>query len=194
VIDDSIIVVSGLPRSGTSMMMKMLESGGLETLTDNLRAADDSNPLGYYEDERVKRLRDGNHEWLASAVGRVVKVVSPLLEYLPTRHSYKLIFMLRSVDEIVASQARMLARNGQGAGRGTDAALAALYHAHLRKAESWLAAQRNLALMYMAYRDVIEDAEGSAIRIRRFLEVPLDQDAMVRAVDSGLYRERRERP
>src|SRR6266705_1802013 len=101
---DCIIIVSGLPRSGTSMMMRMLEAGGIEAMKDNLRPADDSNPVGYYEDARVKRLRDGSHEWLESAIGKVVKVVSPLLEYLPRRHSYKLIFMLRSVEEIVASQ------------------------------------------------------------------------------------------
>jgi hypothetical protein len=190
VIEDSIIIVSGLPRSGTSMMMRMLESGGLQIVADNRRPADDSNPMGYYEDERVKQLRDGYHEWLGSAIGKVVKVVSPLLEYLPRRHSYRLIFMLRGVEEIVASQARMLSRNGHDPGKGTGADLAGIYREHLRTVESWLVDQPNLDTMYTDYRDIIEDAEGHAIRIGRFLERQLDRHSMVSAVDRSLYRER----
>jgi hypothetical protein len=159
-------------------------------VTDNLRSADDSNPMGYYEDERVKQLRDGYHEWLESAIGKVVKVVSPLLEYLPTRHCYKLIFMLRSVEEIVASQRRMLSRTGEDAGEGNDEELAAVYRKHLSKVESWLADQPNLDTMYLGYRDIIEDPEGNSIRVSRFLERQLDHHSMVSVVDRGLYRER----
>ena len=191
-LEDCIIIVSGLPRSGTSMMMRMLESGGIEVVTDNLRIADDSNPMGYYEDERVKQLRDGYHEWLESAIGKVVKVVSPLLEHLPTRHSYKLIFMLRSVEEIVTSQRRMLSRTGQDAGKGTDEELAAVFRKHLRRVESWLAERPNLDTMYVRYRDIIEDAEGHAIRISRFLGRQLDHQSMVSVVTRSLYREREE--
>jgi len=188
----SIILVSGLPRSGTSMMMRLLEAGGLELVTDGLRPADDSNPMGYFEDERVKRLQAGDHEWLESAAGKAAKVVSPLLEHLPTQHGYKLIFMLRSVEEIVASQRRMLWRGGQGAGAGTDAELADVYRTHLRRIESWLAAQPHLDTMYVGYRDVIEAPEVNAIRIGRFLGRQLDHRAMVDMVDPSLYRERAE--
>ena len=185
----SIIVVSGLPRSGTSMMMRMLESGGLDAVTDHRRTADASNPAGYYEDERVKRLRDGEHQWLESASGKVVKVVSPLLEYLPARYAYKLIFMLRSVSEIVASQRHMLARQGDPQ-EVDDEAMAARYRRHLTTIESWLVDQPHLDTMYVRYRDVTEDPGGHAIRIGRFLERRLDHDAMVSAVDRSLYRER----
>jgi hypothetical protein len=188
----SVIIVSGLPRSGTSMTMRMLEAGGLEVVTDNLRAADDSNPMGYYEDARVKQLRDGYHEWLASATGKAVKVVSPLLEHLPTRHSYQLIFMLRPVEEILASQRRMLSRSGQDAGKGTDEELTSAYRKHLTRIESWLADQPNLDTMYVRYRDILDDPEGNAIRIGRFLGRPLDQRSMVGVVDRSLYRERDE--
>jgi hypothetical protein len=189
---NSIVVVSGLPRSGTSMMMRMLQAGGLELVSDNLRAADDGNPMGYYEDERVKQLQDGNHQWLDSAIGKAVKVVSPLLEYLPRRHSYKVIFMLREVEEIVASQRRMLLRSGQTA--ESDAELGALYRRHLTGVESWLAGQPNLDSLYLTYRDIIEDARTNAIRISRFSGRQLDHQSMIRVVDQGLYRERSQPP
>lgn len=185
---DYIMVVSGLPRSGTSMMMRMLEAGGLPVVADEMRIADADNPMGYYEDERVKQLRDGFHQWLESAIGKVVKVVSPLLEDLPRCHRYKLIFMLRNVEEIVASQRRMLARAGQPA--KDDSGLAALYRRHLRTVESWLVAQAHLDTLYLNYRDVIEDPQTNAIRIGRFAERRLDHQSMIRVVDQSLYRER----
>lgn len=188
----SIIVVSGLPRSGTSLLMQMLEAGGVEVVTDRLRTADDSNPLGYFEDERVKRLRDGDDEWVAAAAGKAIKVVSPLLQYLPARYSYKLIFLLRSVEEILASQRRMLSRLGQDAGSGNDTELASAYRAHLTSMEPWLAARPHLETMYLHYRDLVEDPDGNAIRISRFVGRRLDTAAMVKAVDPTLYRERHE--
>jgi hypothetical protein len=187
-----IILVSGLPRSGTSMMMRMLAAGGIEVVTDGRRPADDSNPLGYFEDERVKRLQAGDHEWLASATGKAAKVVSPLLEHLPTERFYQLIFMLRSVEEIVASQRRMLGRAGRQGDTGTDDELADVYRAHLRRIESWLVAQPHLDTMFVGYGDVIEAPEVNAIRIARFLGRQLDRGAMVGIVDPRLYREREE--
>jgi len=108
----AIIIVSGLPRSGTSMMMKMLEAAGLEILTDHLRAADDNNPKGYYEFERVKQLKAGDFDWLPQARGKVVKIISALLEYLPNQYEYKIIFMRRNMDEVLSSQRQMLMRDG----------------------------------------------------------------------------------
>jgi hypothetical protein len=174
------------------MMMRMLEAGGLEAMNDNVRPADDSNPLGYYEDQRVKGLRQGLDAWLGLALGKVVKVVSPLLEYLPPGHSYKLIFMLRSVEEIVASQRQMLSRAGQDAGEGTDEKLAAVYRKHLRTVERWLAGQAGFDTTYVRYRDILKDPEGNAIRLSRFLGRQLDCEAMVRVVDWNLYRERQD--
>jgi hypothetical protein len=171
--------------------MRMLESGGLDAVTDHRRTADASNPAGYYEDDRVKRLRDGEHQWLESASGKVVKVVSPLLEYLPARYAYQLIFMLRSVSEIVASQRRMLARRGDPP-QEDDVAMAARYRRHLSTIESWLVDQAHIDTMYVRYRDVTADPAGHVIRISRFLARQLDCDAMVSAVDRSLYRERDE--
>ena len=108
---NTIAIVSGLPRSGTSMLMKMLEAGGLKPLTDRVRAADEDNPKGYYEFERVKRL-EKDKEWLPEARGRAVKIISMLLKHLPPGFSYKILFMLRSMDEVLASQTQMLVGGG----------------------------------------------------------------------------------
>ena len=110
---EPIVVVSGLPRSGTSMMMKMLEAGGIPPVTDELRTADDDNPKGYYEFERVKQMDKGDTAWVADAQGKVVKVISALLKHLPSSHNYQVIFLRRHMSEILASQRKMLIRRGE---------------------------------------------------------------------------------
>ncbi len=172
------------------MMMRMLEAGGLHVVTDRARPPDHDNPAGYYEDERVKQLRDGHHQWLDGAVGKAVKVVSPLLEYLPARLSYKLIFMHRAMNEILASQRRMLHRAGQEAAREDDETLGAVYASHLSRVQSWLAGRSNMDTLYLRYRDVVDEPEHSAVRISRFLGRELDSRAMAQVVDRGLYRSR----
>jgi len=109
---DTVVIVSGLPRSGTSMVMQMLVAGGVQILSDGLRAADDDNPLGYFEDERVKHLH-ANADWLKGARGRAIKVVAPLLPYLPNDQNYRIVFNERNVDEVLASQVQMMARRGE---------------------------------------------------------------------------------
>jgi hypothetical protein len=110
---ERIVVVSGLPRSGTSMMMKMLEAGGIPVLTDYEREADEDNPKGYFEFERVKNLKDGDDAWLPQAKGKVVKVIAALLTDLPSSYEYEVIFMRRAMPEILASQRQMLIRRGE---------------------------------------------------------------------------------
>jgi hypothetical protein len=100
--DSEIIVVSGLPRSGTSLMMQMLEAGGQTVLVDHVRKADSDNPEGYYEYEAVKDLSKGETVWLAEAQGKAVKVISALLEFLPVEYTYRVIFMRRRIPEILA--------------------------------------------------------------------------------------------
>ena len=117
---DHVVVVSGLPRSGTSMMMKMLEAGGLSPLIDGEREADEDNPKGYYEFERVKQLPKGDYGWLEDAQGRVVKVISGLLVHLPPTHDYRVVFMRRAMPEILASQRKMLVRRGENSDQVSD--------------------------------------------------------------------------
>src|SRR5262245_294181 len=146
-----VTVVSGLPRSGTSLMMRMLDMGGRPPLTDGVRAADPDNPRGYYEYERVKQLPKGDHAWLPDARGRAVKVISALLEHLPDGYEYRVIFMRRRMEEVMASQREMLVRRGEAADATTDAAMTALFDKHLHRIEGWFAAQPHVRRLDVDY-------------------------------------------
>ncbi len=185
-----ITVVSGLPRSGTSLMMKMLEAGGLAPLTDGLRAADPDNPEGYYEFERAKGLPRGDTAWLPEAQGRAVKVISALLEALPAGHDYRVIFMRRRMAEVLASQRKMLARRGEPADAIPDARLAPIMEKHLAKVAAWLAGQPQVATLDVDYNALVADPQPWAEAVNRFLGGGLDVDRMVAAVRPDLYRNR----
>jgi hypothetical protein len=188
--NEAITIVSGLPRSGTSMMMKMLEAGGLEPLTDNIRTADEDNPKGYFEFERVKQI-EHDKAWLEDARGRVVKLISALLKHLPTSHTYKIIFMRRAMTEILASQRQMLVRRGEPTDTVPDDKMAAMFEKHVAQVESWLAAQPNIETIYVSYNEVLSDSRTHAGRINSFLGGSLNVDAMAGVVDHALYRQKR---
>ncbi len=184
-----ITIVSGLPRSGTSMMMRMLDAGGMPILTDGERKADLDNPQGYYEFEQVKQLAH-DKTWLANADGKAVKVVSLLLYDLPTDLQYKVIFMERKMEEILASQARMLQNRNVDQPTG-DAEMYTHFDTHLRKVKEWLCARSNLSVHYCKYNDVVAHPSRHAEEICRFLDVKLDVEAMACAVRIDLYRQRK---
>ena len=168
--DDPIIVVSGLPRSGTSMMMGMLEAGGLELLTDGIRTADEDNPTGYYELERVKDLdKVEDASWLGAAKGKGVKVISFLLQHLPDTFDYKIIFMRRSIDEVLASQSMMLKRRAQSKGGTSDADMTGVFAQHLKKVEALIDRRPNCDVLYIDYREAL-DSPGQDRKAGR--EVP----------------------
>lgn len=185
-----IVVVTGLPRSGTSLMMQMLEAGGVEVLTDGVRKPDEDNPRGYYEFERVKRLPEDTG-WLDEAEGKAVKVVSMLLDKLPGDRNYKVIFMKRKLEEVLVSQAKMLRRLGKPYRPEDDRKLLEVFRKHLRELERWVARQKNMDVIYVSYNEIIEEPRVNAERINRFLGGGLDIDKMVSVVDKQLYRERR---
>lgn len=186
-----LVIVSGLPRSGTSMMMRMLDAGGVPVWTDGLRAADDQNPAGYYELERVKDLdKGGDAGWLREGRGRAVKVISSLLEHLPATNNYQVLFMHRALPEVLESQRKMLAQRGQGHDPHGDAALAAAYEAHLRQTRHVLAHQPGVTALDVTYGDVLADPAAQARRIAGFLGTTLDTARMAAAVDGTLYRNR----
>ncbi len=187
-----ITVVSGLPRSGTSMMMRMLETGGLPVLTDRQRTPDENNPRGYYEFERVKQLRAGDYAWLPEANGKAVKIISALLEHLPPHFTYRVIFMQRDLDEVVASQRKMLDRMGEDHGPAGDEKMKALFREHLLKVEAWLAQQPFLSTLYINYNDLLQEPSGQVERVGDFLGRELETEKMARVVDRNLYRERRQ--
>jgi len=187
-----VYIVSGLPRSGTSLMMKMLEAGGIPPLTDQIREADTDNPKGYYEFERVKQLDKGDTAWVAEAVGKVVKVISALLKYLPPEYEYKVIFVRRSMAEILASQRKMLVHRGEDSAKMDDANMAALFEKHLAATEKWLAEQENVLVLYVHYSDVMADPLTAAQKINVFLGGQLNVMAMAGQIDPQLYRNRQD--
>ena len=185
-----VVIVSGLPRSGTSMAMKMLEAGGLNSVVDNIRTADEDNPKGYYEDERVKDLAEmDDTSWLREARGKVIKVVSSLLNHLPADNAYKVVFMRRNLQEVLASQAKMLERRGE-ASHTDDEELSSMYEAHLEKVQFQLRFRQNFDAMYLNYADVVRDPLSQARIMADFVGGGLDAEKMAAAVDGSLYRNR----
>ena len=187
----AVIIVSGLPRSGTSMMMKMLEAGGIAPLTDEIRTADKDNPKGYYEFERVKKLNEGDVAWLDQAGGKAVKVISALLKHLPADYAYKVIFMHRKIEEVLASQRQMLIRRGEPADSISDEKMTQLFSKHLEQVQAWIAEQPNVDVIYVSYNEILEDPTGNVEKINQFLGNTLDKEKMVSVIDEDLYRQRK---
>jgi hypothetical protein len=188
-----ITIVSGLPRSGTSLMMQMLSAGGIPALTDGQRQADTDNPRGYYEWERIKQLpQDPN--CIAEAEGKVVKVISQLLLALPAGKDYRVIFMERPLPEVVASQNEMIRRRRtHGAGLSESGLIAGL-QAHLNQVNAWLGRRPDIHLHRVQYREVLRDPTQISEEIQRFLDLHLAVQAMAHQVDPSLYRCRSENP
>lgn len=185
-----IVLVSGLPRSGTSMAMKMLAAGGMETIVDDVRTADEDNPKGYFEDERVKDLAQmEDTSWLRAARGKVIKVVSSLLQYLPQDNTYKVVFMRRNLHEVLASQAKMLERRGEENTAG-DEDMLRMCTSHLDKVKFQLRFRDWFDVLYLDFADVVADPETAAKRMNEFLGGGLDVEAMAMQVDPNLYRNR----
>ena len=184
-----IIIVSGLPRSGTSMMMKMLTEGGLSAVVDSLRQADEDNPNGYFEIESSKALKDGHKKWLYDAKGKVVKVISYLLEFLPDDLSYDVIFMEREISEVLASQRKMLQRRNETSSL-SDAEMETQFREHLRAVKYWTARKSNMRILFVKYSQMVEAPELFCKSIVDFLELPLDLKAMQLVPSQSLYRNR----
>lgn len=187
---EAVVVVSGLPRSGTSMLMSMLDAGGIPPITDNIRTADEDNPKGYYEFERVKALDKGDTAWVADAQGKTVKVISALLKYLPVDYEYRVIYIRRNMSEILASQRKMLVRRGEDPDKVDDEQMTALFEKHVSQVEDWLREQPNMQVLFVHYSDILADPENEARRINDFLGGDLQVERMAEAVDPDLYRNR----
>jgi hypothetical protein len=188
-----ITVVSGLPRSGTSLLMQMLAAGGFAVLSDGLRPPDEDNPRGYLEWERIRTLAK-DPTCIAEAEGKAVKVISSLLPYLPMDREYKILFMRRPLGEVVASQGLMLARRGStGPAIKPDAITGAL-EAHLKQVTAWLHGQPRLAVRWVDHRNLLLHAGHESTAIAEFLSIPLDIVAMSKQVVPSLHRQRSEHP
>jgi len=183
-------IVSGLPRSGTSLMMSMLAVGGLEVLTDHLRTPDDDNPVGYFELEDVKKLLAGEHSWLARSNGKAVKVISTLLPYLPNGYHYRIIFMHRAMEEVLASQRKMLINRGETPDKVSDDQMAEMFAKNLQQSEHWINSQAHATRIDINYRQLINNPGPLIAEINIFLGGGLDEEKMLGVINPSLYRQR----
>ncbi|HTS37000.1 MAG TPA: sulfotransferase domain-containing protein [Candidatus Solibacter sp.] len=188
-IEGVITIVSGLPRSGTSLMMQMLAAGGMPILTDSERQADIDNPRGYHEWEPIKQL-PADPDRIDQAEGKAVKVITQLLLSLPRGRDYKVIFMERPLPEVLASQDEMLKRRGpiQAVDRES---LAAAFRDHMKEVAGWLEEREEIPVCRVGYRKLLSDPLCWATTVRDFLGLELNVDAMASQVDLSLYRNRR---
>jgi hypothetical protein len=183
-----IIIVSGLPRSGTSLMMQMLDRGGIEVVTDNIRTADTDNPRGYYEFEQVKKIKQ-DASWLPATRGKAFKMISQLLYDLPATESYRIIFMERDLEETLDSQEKMLRRLGQAAAPRDK--IRAAFTTHLNNLHAWLGRQPHMRVIRVAFAELVERPEGAVRQVGEFLQRRCDIDSMICTVDPALYRNRK---
>ena len=189
--ETGITIVSGLPRSGTSMMMAALEAGGMTLITDHIRCADGNNPKGYFEFEQVKKLPHGEISWLKNAQGKAVKVISALLKYLPDTYRYKVLFLERDIEEILASQKRMLERTGTKEEHPiSDVDMGQALQDHVAQVKSWIKEQDWVQMFPVRYNLILQNPQKEFLKVVNFLELPLDVLSMVKIVDPALYRER----
>lgn len=184
-----IIVVSGLPRSGTSLMMSLLEAAGVPVLQDDARPADESNPRGYYELAAVKRTAS-DPGWVDGAAGRAVKVIHRLLDALPRDRRYRVILMQRPIAEVVASQDRMLARLGEASGGIPAERLSAVLEAQLAEAKTLLEQEDCVEWIAVDYPRLVADPESECDRVIDFLGLDASAAVLARRVDPALHRER----
>lgn len=184
-----VYIVSGLPRSGTSLMMKMLEEGGVEPLIDNIREADVDNPKGYYEFERVKKLPEDTG-WLPQARGKVVKILAELIKHLPDDHHYKIVFMMRDIDEIISSQKKMMIHRGEDPDAVPDSEMRELLRTYLKNLKIFVKNHPKMDACYVSYNDLMREPDLSIEEINDFFNGTLDEGKMRGSIDDKLYRNR----
>lgn len=183
---DFITIVSGLPRSGTSLMMQMLQAGGMSLIMDDKREADIHNPRGYFEFERVKTL-EADNTWMDISHGKCIKILFHLLKYLPPQFYYKVLFMDRDLNEVIKSQDKVL-KEKYSIGSRTDKSLKEMFENELINVHKWLKGQENISYLIIDYKDIIETPLQEAIKIESFLDLPLNKQQMTKVVDPSLYR------
>jgi hypothetical protein len=190
---EPVVVVSGLPRSGTSMMMRMLEAGGLPVLSDAERAADVDNPKGYFELERIKNLeKEQDKSYLREGRGKAVKAISFLIKDLPDDNDYRVIFMRRDLDEVLVSQEKMIERLDQGDTTAEQEAMKEAYRNDIVRTRLHCRKRPNFELIEVHYKATIENRAAACRTVNSFLGGGLDEGAMRDAIDAALYRNRGE--
>ncbi|MEA3450494.1 MAG: tetratricopeptide repeat protein, partial [Bacteroidota bacterium] len=184
---ETIYIVSGLPRSGTSLIMQMLEKAGMKMFVDNHRKADESNPKGYFEHEAVKSI-SRNKAWINQAVGKVVKVVSHLLFHLPANYHYKIVFADRDLNQIITSQQKMLEKNGKVSKASHSITLEMSYQKNLQKVDQWAKNHHNIEILHVEHSKLINNGFEEAKKIVKFLEINAQAEEMAKVIDKKLHR------
>jgi len=188
---EAVVIVSGLPRSGTSMLMRMLEAGGMAIMTDELREADVDNPKGYFEYERVKDLeKETDKSYVREGRGKVLKVISFLIKDLPDDNDYRVVFMRRDLSEVLASQNKMIDRLGTEDTSAQDEAMKEAYRNDIVRTRLMCKKRPNFELIEVHYKETVEKPAATASKLNAFLTGRLDETAMREAVDASLYRNR----
>ena len=182
-----IIVVSGLPRSGTSLMVQMLQAAGIPLLIDDHRPSDENNPKGYFEFEPVKSLAT-DASWLPLAEGKAVKIISHLLPHLPDHFQYKIIFMNRDLEEIIRSQNKMLDRFGKTKGKLSEAQLVERYALHLHQIHQWLKQQPNISFADISFNNLIQSPQDEWQKVQDLLNIDASLHQIMPIIDPQLYR------
>jgi sulfotransferase family protein len=184
---NDIIVVTGLPRSGTSLMMQILQSIGIEPFTDNQRLPNGSNPKGYFEHELVKTI-EHDSSWIEDVKGKAIKIVSPLLIYLPSNYKYKIFFMDRNYDEIIQSQERMIAESNISNSGIEPEILKQIFIKDLEHACNWIREQPNCESLEISHSKLLKNPKSEIDKICDFLELIVDLDNAIKVIDKKLYR------
>ncbi len=188
---EAVVIVSGLPRSGTSMLMRMLDAGGMAIMTDELREADVDNPKGYFEYERVKDLeKETDKSYVREGRGKVLKVISFLIKDLPDDNDYRVVFMRRDLSEVLASQNKMIDRLGTEDTSAQDEAMKEAYRNDIVRTRLMCKKRPNFELIEVHYKETVEKPAATASKLNAFLTGRLDETAMREAVDASLYRNR----
>ena len=187
--DQTNYIVSGLERSGTSLLMQLLRAGGVPCAFDTAsRPPDDNNPRGYFELEGgkiISRLRDGVFP-LADYRGRFIKITAYGMKFLPAGR-YSVIYTERNIEEVLDSMEKM-AKVQDADREGTKAAFVKLNE----MTKGGLGGRPDVKLLLVNYNVLIREPDPEIRRITAFLGAPgLDEKAMAAAVDAKLHRNRR---
>ena len=186
---DHVTIVSGFPRSGTSMMMQILQAGGMPVLCDDISRANEHNPRGYLEYSKTRTIvKDSS--WIKDAKGMAIKVMAVHLRFIPPEHNYRVIFMRRNVDEIIFSREIMSRKSGRSIAIGVPEFNPEWYNRILNRCSEWMLSQNNIVTYYCDYNDMISNTKEGIDRLNDFLIPNLDTNAMISAVDPKLYRQR----
>jgi len=184
-----ITIVSGLPRSGTSLMMQMLEKGGMDILTDGHRKPDENNTRGYFEVEKVKTLQKDN-SWLNEAEGKAVKIIVQLLPFVSPDFDYSVIYMIRPVEEILRSQTRIISNLYKEKKTLAPEILEKTFAKQVRRVQQWMEAHPRIQTLYIFYPEVLHHPLNQARTIQQFLGLELDVKSMASAVDASMWHQK----